>query len=246
MLHNNRSCGNAQIGLVLMQHANTGWLENSEAFNISNLSGAYMAKSKKKIQDGPIIIKKYANRRLYNTQTSNYITLDFLAEMTRNDEDFIVVDAKTGDDITHNVLTQIIVDEESSGKQMLPVKFLRQLISMYGNSMQSLMPSYLEASMDNFRKNQKQFQEAVEGALNKNPLGQMAVKNQKQFQEAIENALKASPLAGVFEKALSIGQSDRTETDDEAENQLSDKDIEIMELKKQLADIQSKIDKIDN
>ncbi|WP_417590383.1 polyhydroxyalkanoate synthesis repressor PhaR [Parasphingorhabdus sp.] len=205
-----------------------------------------MAKSKKKIQDGPIIIKKYANRRLYNTQTSNYITLDFLAEMTRNDEDFIVVDAKTGDDITHNVLTQIIVDEESSGKQMLPVKFLRQLISMYGNSMQSLMPSYLEASMDNFRKNQKQFQEAVEGALNKNPLGQMAVKNQKQFQEAIENALKASPLAGVFEKAFSIGPSDRTQNDGEAENQLSDKDIEIMELKKQLADIQSKIDKIDN
>ena len=229
-----------------MQHRNKGWLENSKTFNISNLPGAYMAKSKKKIQDGPIIIKKYANRRLYNTQTSNYITLDFLAEMTRNDEDFIVVDAKTGDDITHNVLTQIIVDEESSGKQMLPVKFLRQLISMYGNSMQSLMPSYLEASMDNFRKNQKQFQEAVEGALNKNPLGLMAVKNQKQFQEAIENALKASPLAGVFEKALSIGQSDRTETDSEAENQLSDKDIEIMALKKQLADIQSKIDKIDN
>ncbi|MEP4309646.1 MAG: polyhydroxyalkanoate synthesis repressor PhaR, partial [Lentilitoribacter sp.] len=201
-----------------------------------------MAKSKKKIQDGPIVIKKYANRRLYNTQTSSYITLDFLAEMTRNDEDFIVVDAKSGDDITHNVLTQIIVDEESNGKHMLPVNFLRQLISMYGNSMQSLMPSYLEASMDNFRKNQKQFQEAVEGALNKNPLGQMAVKNQKQFQETVENALKASPLAGVFEKALSLGQNDQNEADDadEDEEELSEKDVEIMELKKQLADIQSK------
>ena len=204
-----------------------------------------MAKSKKKIQDGPIIIKKYANRRLYNTQTSNYITLDFLAEMTRKDEDFVVVDAKTGDDITHNVLTQIIVDEESNGKHMLPVNFLRQLISMYGNSMQSLMPSYLEASMDNFRKNQKQFQEAVEGALNKNPLGQMAVKNQKQFQEAVENALKASPLAGVFEKALSLGQNGRDETEDELQEKPSAKDVEIMELKKQLADIQSKIDKLD-
>ena len=205
-----------------------------------------MTKSKKKTQDGPIVIKKYANRRLYNTQTSNYITLDFLAEMTRNDEDFVVVDAKTGDDITHNVLTQIIVDEESSGKQMLPVNFLRQLISMYGNSMQSLMPSYLEASMDNFRKNQKQFQEAVEGALNKNPLGQMAVKNQKQFQEAVENALKASPLAGVFEKALSLGQNNQDSSDDEQQAELSEKDIEIVELKKQLADIQSKIDKLDN
>lgn len=204
-----------------------------------------MAKSKNKIQDGPITIKKYANRRLYNTQTSNYITLDFLADMTRKDQDFVVVDAKTGDDITHNVLTQIIVDEESSGKQMLPVKFLRQLISMYGNSMQSLMPSYLEASMDNFRKNQKQFQEAVEGALNKNPLGQMAVKNQKQFQEAVENALKASPLAGVFEKALSLGHNDRDESDDKPQEKQSEKDIEITELKKQLADIQSKIDKLD-
>ena len=205
-----------------------------------------MAKSKNKNPGDPIIIKKYANRRLYNTQTSSYITLDFLAEMTRHDQDFVVVDAKTGEDITHNVLTQIIVDQESSGKQMLPVKFLRQLISMYGNSMQSLMPSYLEASMDNFRKNQKQFQEAVEGALNKNPLGQMAVKNQKQFQEALENALKASPLAGVFEKALSLGQNDGADTQDEAQESMSKKDAEISALKQQLADIQSKIDKLDS
>lgn len=210
-----------------------------------------MAKTKKGDPDGPIIIKKYANRRLYNTQTSNYITLDFLAEMTRDDVDFVVVDAKTGDDITHNVLTQIIVDEESSGQNMLPVNFLRQLISMYGNSMQSLMPSYLEASMENFRKNQKQFQEAVEGALNKNPLGQMAVKNQKQFQEAVENALKSSPLGTVFEKALNpLGLGDKTaandEPEEEAEEILSEKDIEIMELKQQLADIQSKIDKLDD
>ncbi len=207
-----------------------------------------MAKTKKGDPDGPITIKKYANRRLYNTQTSNYITLDFLAEMTRNDIDFVVVDAKTGDDITHNVLTQIIVDEESSGQNMLPVNFLRQLISMYGNSMQSLMPSYLEASMDNFRKNQKQFQEAVEGALNKNPLGQMAVKNQKQFQEAVENALKSSPLAGVVEKALSpLGLGDKIASNDEAEEEeMSAKDIEIMELKQQLADIQSKIDTLDD
>ena len=205
-----------------------------------------MAKSKNKNPGDPIIIKKYANRRLYNTQTSSYITLDFLAEMTRHDQDFVVVDAKTGEDITHNVLTQIIVDEESSGKHMLPVNFLRQLISMYGNSMQSLMPSYLEASMDNFRKNQKQFQEAVEGALNKNPLGQMAVKNQKQFQEALENALKASPLAGVFEKALSLGQNDGADTQDEAQESMSKKDAEISALKQQLADIQSKIDKLDS
>lgn len=203
-----------------------------------------MAKSKKGTEDGPITIKKYANRRLYNTQTSNYITLDFLAEMTRDDIDFVVVDAKTGEDITHTVLTQIIVDEESSGQNMLPVNFLRQLISMYGNSMQSLMPSYLEASMENFRKNQKQFQEAVEGALNKNPLGQMAVKNQKQFQEAVENALKASPLAGVVEKALAPLKTSVND-DEPEEEEMSEKDREIMELKQQLAEIQSKIDKMD-
>lgn len=206
-----------------------------------------MAKVKKQDQGGPITIKKYANRRLYNTQTSNYITLDFLAEMTRDDVDFIVIDAKTGEDITHNVLTQIIVDEESNGKQMLPVNFLRQLIAMYGNSMQSLMPSYLEASMENFRKNQKQFQEAVEGALSKNPLGKMAIDNQKQFQEAIENALKASPLAGVVEKALNplglLGSNENAAAD---EPEISEKDQEILELKQQLAEIQSKIDKLDH
>ncbi len=206
-----------------------------------------MAKKSKGDPDGPITIKKYANRRLYNTQTSNYITLDFLADMTRNDIDFVVVDAKTGEDITHNVLTQIIVDEESSGQNMLPVNFLRQLISMYGNSMQSLMPSYLEASMDNFRKNQKQFQEAVEGALNKNPLGKMAVKNQKQFQEAIENALRSSPFAAVVEKAMNIGNSNQEDDEegvDPEQEAISEKDLEILELKKQLADIQSKIDKM--
>ncbi|GAB5489494.1 MAG: polyhydroxyalkanoate synthesis repressor PhaR [Parasphingorhabdus sp.] len=204
-----------------------------------------MAKSKKKDPDGPITIKKYANRRLYNTQTSNYITLDFLAEMTRDDIDFVVVDAKTGEDITHNVLTQIIVDEESTGEGMLPVKFLRQLISMYGNSMQSMMPSYLEASMDNFRKNQQQFQDAVEGALSKNPIGKMALENQKQFQEAVEKAIKSSPLAGVVEKAMSLGSQDNT-AEEEPEEELSEKDLEILELKQQLADIQSKIAKLDD
>lgn len=203
-----------------------------------------MAKSKKKDQEGPITIKKYANRRLYNTQTSNYITLDFLADMTRDDVDFVVVDAKTGEDITHNVLTQIIVEEENNGQNMLPVNFLRQLISMYGNSMQSMMPSYLEASMENFRKNQKQFQEAVEGALSKNPLGKMAVENQKQFQEAVEKAIKSSPLAGVVEKAMNLG-SQQQEHEEEPEEELSEKDLEIMELKQQLADIQSKIAKLD-
>jgi polyhydroxyalkanoate synthesis repressor PhaR len=108
----------------------------------------------------PIVIKKYANRRLYNTRSSSYITLDDLSRMTREGTDFQVLDAKTGNDITHQILTQIIMEEESSGEQMLPISFLRQLIAMYGNSMQSMMPHYLEATMDNFRANQRKLQES--------------------------------------------------------------------------------------
>ena len=92
--------------------------------------------------DGPVIVKKYANRRLYNTSTSSYITLEDLARMVRENVEFQVLDAKSGEDITHSILTQIIMDEEAQGEQMLPVSFLRQLIGMYGNSMQAMMPSY--------------------------------------------------------------------------------------------------------
>ncbi len=116
-----------------------------------------------------IIIKKYANRRLYNTSSSSYITLEDLARMVRENVEFQVLDAKSGDDITHSILTQIIMDEEANGEQMLPVSFLRQLIGMYGNSMQALMPSYLEASMANFRDNQSKIREAFEKSMTSNP-----------------------------------------------------------------------------
>ena len=109
-----------------------------------------------------VIIKKYANRRLYNTQSSSYITLDHLSKMTREGVDFKVFDAKSGADITHQVLTQIIMEEEASGEHMLPVNFLRQLISLYGNSMQGLVPHYLEASMQNFLANQTKIAKAFE------------------------------------------------------------------------------------
>ena len=113
----------------------------------------------------PIIIKKYANRRLYNTQSSSYITLEDLSRMTREGIDFQVLDAKTGADITHQILTQIIMEEEAHGEQMLPVSFLRQLISMYGDSMQALMPHYLEATMDNFRATQRKLQETLTSSM---------------------------------------------------------------------------------
>ena len=143
-----------------------------------------MAKSGTSDSDDVIIIKKYANRRLYNTRSSSYITLDFLAKLTREGKDFQVVDAKTGDDITHNILTQIIMEEESSGQQMLPVGFLRELISMYGNSMQSMIPQYLEASMEAFRKNQEKFHTAMEGSIKNSPFAQLARQNLAMFEAA--------------------------------------------------------------
>lgn len=135
-------------------------------------------------KDNTVIIKKYANRRLYNTQSSSYITLDHLAKMTREGIEFRVLDAKTGAEITHQILTQIIMEEEASGEQMLPVNFLRQLIGMYGNSMQGLVPHFLEASMDQFRANQLKLRKAFEDSLESNPLARLAQQNIAMFQAA--------------------------------------------------------------
>jgi polyhydroxyalkanoate synthesis repressor PhaR len=135
-------------------------------------------------KDNTVIIKKYANRRLYNTQSSSYITLDHLAKMTREGIEFRVLDAKSGSDITHQILTQIIMEEEASGEQMLPVNFLRQLIGMYGNSMQALIPHYLEASMDQFRANQLKLRKAFEDSMETNPLARLTQQNIAMFQAA--------------------------------------------------------------
>jgi polyhydroxyalkanoate synthesis repressor PhaR len=135
--------------------------------------------------DETVIVKKYANRRLYNTRSSSYITLDDLARMTREGIDFQVLDAKTGSDITHQILTQIIMEEESSGgEQMLPIGFLRQLISMYGNSMQAMMPQYLEASMENFRANQAKLQDAFKASVAPEAFAKLAETNMAMFKAA--------------------------------------------------------------
>jgi polyhydroxyalkanoate synthesis repressor PhaR len=113
-------------------------------------------------QHPPVVVKKYANRRLYNTETSSYITLDNLADMVRLGRDFVVYDAKTGDDITRSVLTQIIVEEESKGTSMLPTNFLRQLIGYYGDSLQGVVPRYLESAMSNFARQQQQMRQVMQ------------------------------------------------------------------------------------
>ena len=110
----------------------------------------------------PVVVKKYANRRLYNTESSTYITLDSLAEMVREGRDFVVYDAKSGEDITRSVLTQIIVEEEGKGSAMLPTGFLRQLIGFYGNSLQGLVPGYLDQAMQSFAAQQEQMQKAMQ------------------------------------------------------------------------------------
>jgi polyhydroxyalkanoate synthesis repressor PhaR len=116
-------------------------------------------------QKPPVVVKKYANRRLYNTESSSYITLDTLAGMVRLGRDFVVYDAKTGDDITRGVLTQIIVEEEGKGRAMLPIAFLRQVIGFYGDSMQNLVPKYLEQALANFAHQQEQMRQAVQKTM---------------------------------------------------------------------------------
>jgi polyhydroxyalkanoate synthesis repressor PhaR len=109
----------------------------------------------------PVVVKKYANRRLYNTESSSYITLENLAEMVRAGRDFVVYDAKTGDDITRSVLTQIIVEEEGKGHNLLPTNFLRQLIGFYGGGLQGVVPGYLDQAMKAFTQHQEQMQAAM-------------------------------------------------------------------------------------
>ena len=182
-----------------------------------------MAKSKTTDESEPVVIKKYANRRLYNTETSSYITLELLSQMTREGREFVVVDAKTDEDITHNVLTQIIMEEENGGQGMLPVNFLRQIIALYGDSMQGLVPQFLENSMNNFRKNQKQVQDVIENALTSGPFGHIAKQNIEMMKAAREAFVPS--LGGLAAKKEKTGEN-------------------LDDLKKQMAELQAKIDKL--
>ncbi len=179
----------------------------------------------KRADDGSaVVIKKYANRRLYNTGTSSYITLEDIAAMVRAETEFQVVDAKTGEDITHQILTQIILDQESSGKgaQMLPVSFLRDLIGMYGNSMQSMIPGYLEASMASFRKNRTELAEAWSKGLSSNPFAKIAETNIAMMRAAAEAFMPGN-------KASAPPPS---------------KDDDLSALREQMAEMQKKLDKL--
>jgi polyhydroxyalkanoate synthesis repressor PhaR len=145
----------------------------------------------------PITIKKYANRRLYNTATSSYVTLDHLCQMVKEGVDFAVYDAKTGEDITRSVLTQIIVEEEAKGQNLLPINFLRQLISFYGDNLQFLLPRYLDQSMESFASNQEQMRRYMQDSFGGMfPFGRFEEMS-KQNLAFFEKAMKMfAPFAG--------------------------------------------------
>ena len=154
--------------------------------------------NKKSGASSPIVIKKYANRRLYNTDASCYITLEQLCDLVKQGIDFEVHDARTGEDITRQVLQQIIFEEENKGQHLLPIQFLRQLIRFYGDSLQAFVPSYLEISMENFARNQNEirqkFADALGGKLGYRELEQLTQQNLEFFDRAMR---MFSPFGGM-------------------------------------------------
>ena len=179
----------------------------------------------------PTVIKKYANRRLYHTGTSTYVTLEDLAGMVRQGEDFVVFDAKTGEDITRSVLTQIIFEQENKeGQNLLPVTVLRQLIRFYGDSLQSLVPSYLEFSMNNLSQEQQKLREQMAQAFGPSAFQTMEEQVRKNMTFFSEAMRMFSPFAKRDAAA-------RTEAGEESSSELQD-------LRRQMAEMQAKLDRL--
>jgi len=172
------------------------------------LAGTEKSSKKQGDGNGPITIKKYANRRLYNTATSSYVTLDHLCQMVQEKVDFVVYDAKSGDDITRSVLTQIIVEEESKGQNLLPINFLRQLISFYGDSMQWMVPQYLEHMMEAFSQNQDRMRQSMQETFGGMfPFGNLEEVS-KQNMALFESAMRMfSPFGGGAEGQTAADQT---------------------------------------
>ncbi|HYL32942.1 MAG TPA: polyhydroxyalkanoate synthesis repressor PhaR [Stellaceae bacterium] len=188
-------------------------------------------------ESAPTVIKKYANRRLYNTATSSYVTLDDLSKMVKDGGEFVVYDAKTGEDITRSVLTQIIVEEEQkAGQNLLPTSFLRQLIGLYGDSMQWLVPRYLEHVMAAFGRNQEQMRKSLQDAFGGMfPFGQieeMGKQNLALFEQTMK--MFTPPFAGGTGAAPGAGEHSPEK----------DKDAAMADLKERINALQQQIEKI--
>jgi polyhydroxyalkanoate synthesis repressor PhaR len=207
------------------------------------------ASSKDPDKTEPVVIKKYANRRLYNTDTSTYVTLDDLAAMVKSGRDFVVFDAKTGDDLTHSVLTQIIVEQESrmgGGQTLLPIPFLRQLIRFYGDSIERLVPSYLQISLDTLTKEQERFRKTFAGAFT--PAGafeayqEQARKNLAMFEQAMA---MFSPFGHAKPAGARPGEeTTKPEPGKPEAVKGAPRSDEINELKTQLAAMQAKLEQL--
>ncbi|MGL4976262.1 MAG: polyhydroxyalkanoate synthesis repressor PhaR [Bosea sp. (in: a-proteobacteria)] len=178
----------------------------------------------------PTVIKKYANRRLYHTGTSTYVTLEDLAGLVRGGEDFVVYDAKTGEDITRSVLAQIIFEEENKdGQNLLPVAFLRQLIRFYGDSMQSLVPRYLEFSMDHLTKDQNQFRDQMTKAFGLDSMDKLQAQTRANMQMFTESFRLFNPFLAGAAQAKPAETKDETEMDG---------------LKRELNEMRDRLDKL--
>ncbi len=200
-----------------------------------------------KVDKEPAVIKKYANRRLYNTDTSTYVTLDNLAEMVRSERDFVVFDAKTGEDLTHQVLTQIIVEQESKGQNLLPISFLRQLIRFYGNSMEKLVPSYLEFSMNTLTREQEKYTQQIAETFGSSPFGNAAFeamqKQVRQNMEMFEQALKMFKPFGASENQQAGYTASETAVEHAGDSVPASAE-EVAQLRAQLAEMRARLDKL--
>jgi polyhydroxyalkanoate synthesis repressor PhaR len=190
----------------------------------------------------PILIKKYANRRLYNTATSSYVTLEHLSEMVKDGTEFVVEDAKSGEDITRSVLTQIIFEEESKGQNLLPIRFLRQLISYYGDNLESVVPQYLDFTMESFTRNQDAMREHFANTLSgsANPLNQfeeVTRQNMAVFQQAMSafNPFQAPGMPGA---------APAEPAKPEAAPAASGNSDDLSSLKDKLSELEKQIDKL--
>lgn len=234
------------------ESASTGFTTKTDNKIGAKMSGAETKGRHKKTEQDQTIIKKYANRRLYNTATSAYVTLDNLADMVRKGEEFVVYDAKSGEDITRSVLTQIIFEEESRGQNLLPIQFLRQLIGYYGDSMQSLLPSYLEMSLDGFKRQQETFREQMQKAFGAsgfpNPLtGQINAQmpGMSFFDDQVKQNLAMFERAVRVFSPFSYGTSPQPSRPTEATKTASETS-DVNELRDQLESMRQKLDQLAN
>ncbi|MGI9414350.1 MAG: polyhydroxyalkanoate synthesis repressor PhaR [Hyphomicrobiales bacterium] len=195
-----------------------------------------MARDKDTGQE-PITIKKYANRRLYNTATSTYVTLEDLSEMVKQGHDFLVFDAKSGEDITRSVLTQIIFEEESKGQNLLPIRFLRQLIGFYGDSMQALVPSYLEVSLETLTREQEKYRKHMTEAFGGEPfkaMEQQAKQNLAMFEKAMSMFVPFGANGPAPDDAATPAEGEEPSDDLSAMRQ------QLQAMQKQLDDLSKK------